>query len=81
MIVKCAVACFNASGEPDFYFCRVECEQDEYDVGAHYDAAEDDAAGEGYSGPMVSYDENDGPAFLFEHCVWDSTAVVSLEAA
>lgn len=76
MITKCVVACFNASGEPDFYFCKVECEQDKYNEGTHYELAEDAAEGEGYSGPMVSFDENDGPDFLFEHFVWDSADTI-----
>lgn len=79
MIINCVVACFNASGEPDFYFCRVECEQDEYDVGKHYELAEEAAEGEGYSGPMVAFDENDGPEWLFERFVWASADTVSAD--
>lgn len=79
MIIKCVVACFNAGGEPDFYFCKVECADAEYDVGAHYETAEEFAYDEGYSGPMVSYDENDGPDWLFEHFEWDSADLAHIE--
>lgn len=76
MIVKCVVACRNASGESDFYFCKVKCSQDQYDVGEHYDMAENHAREEGYEGPMVVFDENDGPSFLFDHFVWESASIV-----
>ncbi|NDD54932.1 hypothetical protein EBZ39_13890 [bacterium] len=76
MTVRCVVACRNAEGTPDFYFCRVECTEKQYDVGMHYDVAEEQARDEGYEGPMVVYDENDGPEFLFEHFTWESASVV-----
>jgi len=77
MTIKCVVACRNAEGASDFYFCKVECSQDEYDVGKHYEIAEEQAADEGYEGPMVVFDENDGPNFLFDHFVWESATTVS----
>lgn len=76
MEIKCVVACRNASGESDFYFCKVECSEEQYDVGDHYELAEDSAREEGYEGPMVAFDENDGPDFLFDHFVWESASVV-----
>jgi hypothetical protein len=76
MEIKCVVACRNASGESDFYFCKVECSEEQYDVGDHYELAEDSAREEGYEGPMVVFDENDGPDFLFDHFVWESASVV-----
>lgn len=79
MIINCVVASFNASGAPDFYFCKVECAECDYDNGVHYELAEDAARGEGYAGPMVSFDENDGPDWLFEHFVWDSASTISAE--
>jgi hypothetical protein len=77
MVVKCVVACRNAEGASDFYFCKVECSQDQYDNGEHYEIAEYQARSEGYEGPMVAFDENDGPNFLFEHFVWESATKVS----
>jgi hypothetical protein len=35
MEVKCVVACHNASGTPDLFFCKVGCSEQEYDVGEH----------------------------------------------
>ena len=77
MQIKCVIACFNASGEPDFFFCIVKCSESDYDVGLHYEKAEEFAKEEGYSGPMIVYDENDGPDWLFDHFVWESSSVVS----
>lgn len=74
MIIKCVVACRNAGGEADFYFCKVECDEGQYDVGDHYEAAVQMAVGEGYEGPYVVFDDNDGPDWLFDHFVWDSAS-------
>lgn len=77
MDIKCVVACRNADGASDFYFCVVRCKQAQYDVGDHYNMAENQAWDEGYEGPMVVFDENDGPNFLFDHFVWESATTVS----
>jgi hypothetical protein len=76
MRTKCVVACTNAEGCPDFYFCTVECSGSDYDAGRHYDAARKSARDEGYEGEMVVFDENDGPDFLFNHFVWESATTV-----
>jgi hypothetical protein len=79
MIINCVVACRDADGASDFYFCKVECHETEYDVGEHYDVAEHSAENEGYEGPMVTFDENDGPKWLFDNFVWDSASVINSE--
>lgn len=76
MEIKCVVACRNCEGSPDFYFCKVTLAEAAYDVGAHYDLAEDSAREEGYEGPYVVFDENDGPDWLFDHFVWESASVL-----
>lgn len=76
MEIKCVVACHNASGEPDLYFVKVSCSDAEYDCGEHYEKAEEAAHEEGYSGPMVVFDENDGPNSLFDMFVWESASTV-----
>lgn len=76
MEIKCVVACHNAGGEPDLYFVKVSCSEEEYGYGDHYEKAEDHARGEGYSGPMVVFDENDGPKALFDLFVWESASLV-----
>jgi hypothetical protein len=65
MRVNCVVACRNAAGFPDFYPCTVELTQAEYDEGDHYDRALERASETGFQQPMLTYDENDGPRWLF----------------
>lgn len=74
--VKCVVACHNASGEPDLFFVKVSCSDDEYSIGDHYEKAEGAACEQGYSGPMVVFDENDGPKALFKLFDWKTASVV-----
>lgn len=76
MIIKCVVAAHNGMGEPDFFFCLVECSEEQYDNGDHYDRAEELADAEGYEGPKVTFDEKDGPDFLFERFAWESGTTV-----
>lgn len=74
MTVKCVIACHNASGEPDLFFCKVTCTKQEYGNGDHYERAENYAKDQGYSGPMVVFDEHDGPKALFDLFVWESAS-------
>lgn len=78
MIIKCVVACMGNEGA-DFYFCKVKCSQNEYDHGIHYEIAEDAAEQNGYDRPMVTFDENDGPDWLFKRFVWSSASPVTPE--
>lgn len=78
MIVKCVVAAMTSNG-PDFFFCKVRCAQDDYDNGLHYEIAEDAAGNDGYERPMVAYDENDGPDWLFDRFVWASASIVTAD--
>lgn len=66
--VKCVVACRDANGAPALFPCTVEVSGPAYDNGDHYDAATAAAEEAGYEcgqGTLV-FDENDGPAFLFD---------------
>lgn len=76
MIIKCVIACHNANGEPDFYFCKVECSQSDYELGIHYDMAIEEAVDNGYELPFVAFDENEKPNWLFDHFVWESATIV-----
>lgn len=73
MIIRMMVAATNANGEPDIYFCKVTCTEDELDSGDHYDMAKRHAEDEGYDRPMVAFDEFDpaGKAML-NNFVWES---------
>lgn len=76
MDIKCVVACHNAGGEPDLYFVKVSCSEAEYSNGEHYEKAEAGAYQNGYDGPMVVFDENDGPGALFGLFEWETASVV-----
>jgi hypothetical protein len=80
-MIKCVVACHNASGEPDFYFCKVDCSKKQYDSGDHYTAAHGAALDNGYEFPMVAFDEWDAPSWLFEHFLWESATIIPAENA
>lgn len=76
MTIKCVVACHNAAGSPDLFFCKVNCTEQDYGNGEHYDRAENEARNQGYEGPMVTFDENDGPKALFDLFVWESATTI-----
>jgi len=71
---KVAVACSNANGESDFFFCIVECTEDDYEAGIHYDVAKEKAEENGYESPFVVFDKNDAGNVILEHCVWESVS-------
>lgn len=77
--IKCVVACWDCSGASDFYACRVTCSKADYDEGGHYEIAENAARGENYEGPMVVFDENDGPEWLFLNFDWSKADEVVSE--
>ncbi len=64
--VQCVVACVDANGASAFYPHVVEITQGEYDDGDHYAIAKDAAEAAGYEKPMLVYDQNDGPEWLFK---------------
>lgn len=78
MLVKCVVACRDASGCPTFFPCSVSVSQDDYDDGAHYDIAKNEAGDYGYEFGLAAivYDENDGPEWLFEQFDWEKAATI-----
>lgn len=69
---RIVIACTNANGYSDLVPITVSATDGEYDDGIHYETAKAWAIDHGYGGPFVSFDENDGPSFLFEHFVWES---------
>jgi len=57
--INCIVAAHNANGEPDLYFCRVRCTEQQYEAGDHYDRAKRAALDEGYGSTAVVFDQYD----------------------
>lgn len=77
MIVNMVVAAQGFAG-PDLYFCKVECSQEQYDNGEHYDAAHSAAKKNGYDGSMVAFDENDPPKAMFGLFNWESATIYKI---
>lgn len=76
--VRCVVAGVNASGEPDFYFVKVECTEEEYDNGEHYACAKQAANDAGYK-PYLAYDEQDaGGRAMMDLFEWDTASVYAV---
>ena len=80
MIKRMIVACqSNANGEPDFFFCKVGCSQEEYEAGAHYQRAIQSARLNDYEGPFVAFDEDDaGGRIMLIHFEWDSATIYTV---
>ncbi|KVP16902.1 hypothetical protein [Burkholderia ubonensis] len=57
--VKVAVLCTNSNGEPEFHTCTPEVTQAQVDDGEHYELAKENAAENGYEGPMIAFNAND----------------------
>jgi hypothetical protein len=75
MEIKCIVAC----QDKDLFFVKVDCTQDEYDNGQHYEAAEEAAVNEGLE-PAIVFDENDpGGRAMLDLFEWQSASVVQCE--
>lgn len=76
--IKVMVAAVNAGGEPDFFFCKVNCNESEINDGEHYEAAKATAEKEGYE-PRLAFDQNDsGGQAILDVFEWDSADVVDL---
>jgi hypothetical protein len=75
--IKCIVACVNANGEADVLQLKIHCNQDQIDLGQHYDAAQNEAMDQGYEAPMIIMDENEaGGKFLVPLLKWDDVTTV-----
>lgn len=78
--IKCVVACHGGDG-PTFCYVVVNCTQEQYDDGQHYEVAKDHARDMNFDGPMVVYDEHDGPDWLFASNEWHGMTPVACEEA
>lgn len=78
MIVRCVTAGTNPQGEPDFHFCKVECDDEQYSEGEHYFAAREQAERDGYCNELVVFDQYDIGEWFFENFVWVSATTVRI---
>lgn len=74
LTVKCVTAATQAGGGSGFHHCIVRCTQGQYNNGEHYEAAQFQASEDGYEeeSDMVTFDENDGPDWLFAKFNWEA---------
>jgi len=63
--VKIVAACHDASGIPDFAMVEVEVDEEDMTVGRHYDEALNELYDMDYIDPIVLFDADDAPKFLF----------------
>jgi len=59
-------ACHNASGEPDLAIVAVSATENEIKNGDHYEKAEEKLLDDDYDEPIVMFDEDKCPEWLFE---------------
>lgn len=57
--MKMLVSCLDSNGISDMFACEVECTQDQFANGEHYDLACEQAEQNGYEQPFMAYDEHD----------------------
>jgi hypothetical protein len=77
--IRCVVAGLNSNGSPDFYFVRVRLTEEEYNEGAHYEAAKNDAEENGYEA-YLAYDERDvAGAKLIDLFDWKTAGLVDVD--
>jgi hypothetical protein len=76
MIVRCVVAGHGFDG-PDFWFVKVNVDQEQFDEELHKQRAEEWSINEqGVEGPCVVFDEFDKPVVLFDFFVWESASII-----
>lgn len=78
-IIRCVVSTLNSNGSPDFYFVRVRLTEEEYNDGAHYEAAKNDAEANGYEA-YLAYDEQDiAGVKLMDLFDWTTASLVDVD--
>ncbi|KFX60576.1 hypothetical protein [Paraburkholderia fungorum] len=60
--IRMVVLATNAVGSPDLFLTSVEVTDTQYEHGRHYDMALLRARDEGYSTPMIAFDQHDAAA-------------------
>ena len=71
--VRVVVSATTYDGTPGFFPCKIMCHLSQYEDGFHYEAAKELAKDYDFEGEMVVYDEQDGPAFLFNQFDWNTS--------
>lgn len=64
--VAVITACCDANGKPVLVLNEVLADENDLALGCHYDRVAQKLRNRGYNQPFVHFDEQDGPAWLFE---------------
>ena len=81
MNIKCVVACRDSNGAPDLYALRIECTNEQYDNGDHYERAKEAVAENGYEASDIVFDENDSAfksMFQVGFINWETTSIYKI---
>jgi len=73
--MKIAVACCNASGMADMPVFTVAVTRKQYELGVHYDKAEELAEAAGYEAPFICFDASE------QSCIISAARELSLIAS
>lgn len=65
-MIRCLVSCRDANGVPTFFPMVVQCSEDEYNYGEHYEIALIAAMDGRYEGPHLVYDDDDLPVEVMD---------------
>jgi hypothetical protein len=70
-IIRCAVFSNNSNGEPDIFFCKINCSQEQYNKVEHYKSAMQLAQENGYEA-FLACDQNDPAGACLKLFNWKS---------
>lgn len=69
----------DSNGQPDFFFCKVRCTQEDFDNGEHFDIVSRKAEEQGYSPFPLYYDENCPAGRAMMHLFeWDTASTFTV---
>lgn len=75
---KCAVAVTNSNGEPDLWFVKVRCTEEQFEVGDHYEAAAAHADENGCDSSSIIYDKDCPANEILNLFKWETASIVDL---
>ena len=81
MNINCVVACRDSNGSPDLYALRIQCTEDQYENGDHYERAKEAVEENGYEASDIVFDENDHVfkvMFQVDFIDWETTSIYTI---
>jgi hypothetical protein len=78
MLVKCMAVGFDSMGERDIEAVIVDCTQEQYNNGEHYEAVEEHLDANFYEVQMVMDEHDRGGHGILDKFVWESISSISI---